>query len=92
MEAKKLIPYSVYLSREHHIKLKDAAKNRKASSLIREAIDMILSNNDPYQAGYNKGVADAAQIVYDCEEAQMVAVKGKDIGAILSDRIKELVK
>jgi len=92
MEAKKLVPYSVYLSPEHHKKLKAAAKTRKASSLIRDAIDMIVSNNDPYHAGYNKGITDAAQVVYECEEAQMVAVKGKDIGAILSDRIKELMK
>lgn len=92
MEKKKLIPYSVYLPLEHHRKLKAAAKKRKASELIREAIAVVLENNDGYRAGYNQGIKDASQIVYDCPEAQMVAVKGKDIGAILSDQIKELAK
>lgn len=92
MEAKKLVPYSVYLSAEHHKKLKAAAKKRKASALIRDAIDMILSDNDAYKAGYNKGITDAAKIVFDCPEAQMVAVKGKDIGAVLADQIRELTK
>ena len=92
MEQKKLVPYSVYLSPDHHKKLKAAAKKRQASSLIRDAIEMILSDNDSYKAGYNKGVADAAAVVYDCKEAQMVAVKGKDVGAILSEQIKMLAK
>lgn len=90
MEPKKLIPYSVYLTADHHEKLKEAAKTRKASALIRDAIDLILADQDVYKSGYRKGLIDAAQIVYECEEAQMVAVKGRDIGAILSDRIKEL--
>jgi hypothetical protein len=92
METKKLIPYSVYLSPEHHKKLKVAAKKRKASSLIRDAIEMILADNDAYKAGYNKAISDAAKVVFDCPEAQMVAVKGKDIGAILSEQIKELAQ
>ena len=92
MEPKKLVPYSVYLSPEHHKKLKAAAKKRKASSLIRDAIEMILADGDQYRAGYNKGISDAAKIVYECEEAQMVAVKGRDVGAILSERINELTQ
>lgn len=87
---KRLVPYSIYLPIEHHAKLKEAAKQRKASALIRDAIAMILDGNDVYTAGYNKGVNEAAKVVFDCEEAQMVAVKGRDLGAILTERIKEL--
>lgn len=90
MEAKKLIPYSVYLPVEQHDKLKLLAKDRKAAALVRDAIDMILSGNDAYTSGYNKACRDAAKIVYDCEEAQMIAVKGKDLGAILAERIDTL--
>lgn len=90
METKKLIPYSVYLPAEYHAKLKEVAKERKASALIRDAITMILNGNDAYMGGYNKGIRDAAKVVYECQEAQMVAVKGRDIGAILTDRIQEL--
>lgn len=90
MAEKKLIPYSVYLPKDYHDKLKEVAKDRKASALIRDAIQMILDGGDAYRGGYNKGVRDAAQIVYECNEAQMVAIKGRDLGAILTDRINEL--
>jgi hypothetical protein len=92
MEKKNLIPYSVYLPVEHYKKLKAAAKKRKASELMREAVAVVLSGNDSYTAGYNQALKDAAKIVYDCKEAQMVAVNGKDVGALLSEQIKDLAK
>jgi predicted transcriptional regulator len=90
METKKLIPYSVYLPRDYHDKIKELAKQRKASALIRDAIVMLMDGDDTYRSGYNKGLRDAAQVVYECQEAQMVAVKGRDLGAILTDRITAL--
>ena len=80
----------MYLPKDYHDKLKTVAKDRKASALIRDAIQMILDGSDAYRGGYNKGVRDAAQVVYECDEAQMVAIKGRDLGAILTDRINEL--
>jgi hypothetical protein len=74
------------------MRLKAMAKERKASGMVRDAIVMMLDGNDAFVSGYKKGIKDAAQVVYECEEAQMVAVKGKDLGAILTDRIKELEK
>ncbi len=87
---KKLIPYSVYLPAEYVLKLKDLAKERKASELIRNAVMMIIDAHDAYTAGYKQGLDDAAQVVFDCPEAQMVAVKGKDLGAYLTEEIKKL--
>jgi len=92
MDTKKLIPYSVYLPEDHHAKLKGFAKDRKASELIRNAIGMLVDGTDVYTSGYNKGITDAAKVIYDCEEAQMIAVKGKDLGVVLSERIQELAK
>lgn len=92
MATKNLVPYSVYLPPEHHRKLKAAAKKRKASELIREAIAIVVEGNDAYRSGYNQALKDAANVVYECKEAQMVAVNGKDVGALLSDQIKELAK
>jgi predicted DNA-binding protein len=89
---KKLIPYSVYLPVEYHTKLKELAKQRKASVLIRNAIGMLIDGSDSYTTGYNSGLQDAAKVIYDCEEAQMIAVKGKDLGVVLSERIEELKK
>ena len=90
METKKLIPYSVYIPAEQHEKLKLAAKDRKAASIVRDAITMILDGGDAYNSGYNKAVRNAAKIVYDCPEAQMIAIKGKDLGSILTEQIEAL--
>ena len=90
MEQKKLGPYSVYLPVEMHSKLREAARSRKASVLIRDAITMIIDGHDAYTSGYNKAVKDAAQLIYDCPEAQMIAIKGKDLGSILTDQIESL--
>ena len=90
METKKLTPYSVYLPEEMHKKLKALAKNRKAAQMVRDAITMIIEGNDAYNSGYNKALKDAAKLVYDCPEAQMIAVKGKDLGAILTEQIESL--
>lgn len=87
---KKLVPYSVYIPEELHAKLREAAKQRKASSIVRDAIKMIIDENDAYKAGYNKALDDASRLVFDCPEAQMVAVKGKDIGMYLCEQIKTL--
>ena len=90
MEQKKLVPYSVYLPVEMHSKLREAARSRKASVLIRDAITMIIDGHDAYTSGYNKAIKDASQLVYDCPEAQMIAIKGKDLGSILTDQIESL--
>jgi len=92
MDTKKLIPYSVYLPLEHHQKLKELAKQRKASVLIRNAIGMLVDGTDAFTTGYNVGIQDAAKVIYECEEAQMIAIKGKDLGVVLSERIEELKK
>jgi len=87
METKNLVPYSVYLPVEQFDKLKAAAKNRKAASIVRDAIAMMLDGTDLFTSGYNKGIKDAAKVVYDCEEAQMIVIKGKDLGALLAEKI-----
>lgn len=87
MERKNLIPYSVYLPVDYHKRLRAAARDRKASGIVRDAVMMILDGGDVYNSAYNKGITDASQVVYDCKEAQMVAVRGRDIGSILAEQI-----
>lgn len=91
MENEKLVPYSVYIPLSHYEKLKTLAKKRKAAATVRDAIAIILNGNDQYKSGYNNALQEASKIVYDCKEAQMVAVNGRDVGALLSDQIKELM-
>jgi metal-responsive CopG/Arc/MetJ family transcriptional regulator len=90
MEPKKLIPYSVYLPERQHKALKKAAKDRKASELIRDAIEMLLEGGKSHDSGYNQGIRDAVKVVYNCKEAKMIAVKNRNLGVILAESIEEL--
>jgi hypothetical protein len=87
---KKLIPYSVYLPEEHVIKLRELAKDRKASELIRDAVVTMLDGNDQFKSGYNKGLKDAAKVVFDSSDARMIAIKKRDLGDILAEQIENL--
>jgi hypothetical protein len=46
MKDKRLVPYNVYLHSEHVTKLKQLAKERKASSIVRDAISTVLDGKD----------------------------------------------
>ena len=87
---KKLIPYSVYLPEEHVIKLRELAKDRKASELIRDAVVTMLDGNDQFKSGYNKGLKDAAKVVFDSSDARMIAIKKRDLGDSLAEQIENL--
>jgi Arc/MetJ-type ribon-helix-helix transcriptional regulator len=89
---KKLVPYSVYLPEEYVKQLRSLAKERKASELIRDSIVSMLDGNDKFKNGYNKGIKDAAKVVYDSPEAQMIAIRKRDLGDILAEQIEALEK
>jgi hypothetical protein len=90
MKDKKLIPYSVYLPRKYHDKIKDLAKERKASSMIRDAICMILDGGDAYKSGYNQGLRDAVKQIDSLKEIEHIAVRGKYLNDILAENINQL--
>jgi len=87
---KKLIPYSVYLPAEYHDKIKELAQERKASSTVRDAIQMILDGNDSYKAGYSKALKDCVKIVDNCKEIEIIAIRGKYLNDILIEQIEQL--
>lgn len=62
---KRLIPYSVHLSEPIYLALKEAAKGRKASSIVRDAITMILDGDDAFNSGYNKALRDAMRVLQE---------------------------
>ena len=55
---KRLVPFSLYLPPDLHRKLKQAAKQRKASQLVRDGIKLILDGGDHYKSGYNQAIKD----------------------------------
>jgi hypothetical protein len=87
---RKLIPYSVYLPEDYYDKIREHAKNRKASSLVRDAICMILDGDDSFRAGYNKAVKDAIKIVSGCKEIQNLSIHKKYVKEILNEQIEQL--
>lgn len=89
---KKLMPYSVYLPMEYYEKIRDLAKERKASSMVRDAIMMALDGNEEFKSGYNKGVRDAVKVVDSCKEIEMIAIKGKYLNDVLAEQISSLEK
>lgn len=87
---KNLVPYSVYLPVEYHDKIKELAKQRKASSTVRDAICMIIDGDDKFAAGYNKALKDVVKVIDACKEIEHIAVRGKYLNDLLADQIKEL--
>jgi Arc/MetJ-type ribon-helix-helix transcriptional regulator len=87
---KKLVPYSVYLPKEYYDKIREHAKARKASSLVRDAICMILDGDDNHKAGYNKALRDAIKIIEQCKAIQPFAFNGRYVSETLIDKIAEL--
>jgi hypothetical protein len=88
---KKLVPYSIYLPADYIEKLKVMAKERQASSRIRDAIGMMLDgNSDQFESGYRKGIKDAIAVIDKSKECEMIAVKGRILNDILIDQLKAL--
>jgi len=92
MTDKKLVPYNLYLYTEHVDKLKKMAGQRKASSLIRDAVSMMLDGKDEYTAGYNRALKDAVSVINSCKEIEHIAVRGNYLADILADGINAMEK
>jgi hypothetical protein len=77
---------------EYYDKIKHLAKERKASSMVRDAIVMALDGNDEFKSGYNKGVRDAIKIVDACKDIEMIAIRGKYLNDLLAEQLSGLEK
>ena len=91
METKRLIPYSVHLSEEVYLALKEKAKARQASSLVRDAITMILEGDDAFQSGYRKGLRDAMDVIHRDPYASSISVGERKIADTLIDQLDQMV-
>ena len=91
METKRQIPYSVHLREDIYHQLKDAAKGRKASGIVRDAITMIIEGDDAFNAGFNKGLREAMKVVRDDVWAKSLSVHGELMSEVLADQIAEKI-
>lgn len=87
---KKLVPYNLYLHAEHVDKLKKMAGDRKVSGLVREAVSTLLDGKTEYAAGYNRALKDAAKVINNCKEIEVIAIRGKYLADVLIDEISTL--
>jgi hypothetical protein len=70
--------------------MKDLAKRRMASSMVRDAICMLVDGDDTFKAGYNKALKDVVKEIDAIKEIENIAVKGKYLNDIMADQIKLL--
>lgn len=90
--ADRLIPYTVYLPEEHYERIRDFAKQRKASEMVRDAICSYLDGTSKFDAGYNRALKDAARKVKTDGEMKSIAINNETlsqkVAALLSDMEK----
>jgi hypothetical protein len=89
---KRLIPYSVHLSEDVYLALKSHAQDRKASSMVRDAITMLLEGGKPFDSGYNQAIRDVVNLVRKNQVANAISWDGVKISDELVGEIKELTK
>ena len=91
METKRLIPYSVHLREDIYNKLKAAAKERKATALVRDAITLIVEGDDAFNGGYNKAIRDVIAAVHEDAWCKAVGVSGKTFAEYIEEQIKPMI-
>lgn len=84
-------PYSLYLPEDYITKIKELAKERKASEIVRDAIVAALDGNNEHDSGYNKGLRDAIKVISNCKEAYETAIRGVPISDLLSDQLRQIM-
>jgi hypothetical protein len=92
MEKTKLVPYTLYIHQEHLEKLKKLSEDRKASSMIRDSISMLLDGDTSYLSGYNRALKDMAKVINKSKEIEFLSVGKKTLSALLVERVNELEK
>lgn len=91
METKRLIPYSVHLREDIYLKLKDAAKDRKATALVRDAITLIVEGDDAFNGGYNKAIRDVIAAMHEDAWCKAVGVSGKTFAEYIEEQISPMI-
>ena len=88
---KRLIPYSVHLREDIYIKLKEFAKDRKATALVRDAITMIVEGDDSFNGGYNKAVRDMIAALHQDQLCKSISMDGVTISDRLTKQLHQMI-
>lgn len=90
--ADRLIPYTVYLPEEHYERIKDFAKQRKASEMVRDAICSYLDGTSKFDAGYNRALKDAVRKVKADNSLKSIAINNETLGNKVANLLTEMEK
>ena len=88
---KRLIPYSVHLREDIYLKLKEFAKDRKATALVRDAITMIVEGDDAFNVGYNKALRDMSALMREDQWAKTISVNGVTFAEHFANQIESMI-
>lgn len=91
MEDQQLIPYSVHLRPDIHAKIKAAAGERKAASIVRNAITSFLEGGSAYENGRKQGILEAIAVVQKDSRANGLALNGEVLSDTLTVQLKKLI-
>jgi hypothetical protein len=89
---KRLVPYSVHLPEDIFNIVKQAAGERKASGLVRDAIISFVENQGQYDNGFRAGIEAAIKKVGNNKLASSISYKNELIADTLSTELKSLIK
>lgn len=88
---KRLVPYSVHLREDIYLKLKEFAKDRKATALVRDAITMIVEGDDAFNGGYNKALRDMSALMREDQWAKTISVNGVTFAEHFANQIESMI-
>jgi len=88
---KRLVPYSVHLREDIYLKLKEFAKDRKATALVRDAITMIVEGDDAFNGGYNKAVRDIMAVIDQDQWCKAIGVDQITITEHLNKTLEQMI-
>lgn len=85
----KLKPFMAYIENSQYSKLKKLSNKSQIamSQLIREAIDMRVSENQ-YTQGFNNGIEHAIKLLSQNQAAQMRFPSGKSFAELISEELE----
>ncbi len=89
---KRLIPYSVHLPENVFALIKQAAGERKAAGMVREAIVSFFEKRDLFDQGYQAGIEASLKKVTQHKIANAIAYDNVSIADDLSKDIQSLLR
>lgn len=91
ISSKKLKPFMAYIEESQYTKMNRLSKKSHIpmSQLMREAIEIRITDGNPFTAGFNKGLEHAMKIVKDNQASQMRFPSGKSFAELINEEIEQ---